>query len=381
MMRGGTEVCLALVMSFARVTALGPTTSWHEVDVGSVTPEATGDAVPVTYNGQLLVYGGQTLDSGQFNSEKPQRCPTGVWLLREGSWWERLDSPPVPSELSVGRYAALKGVYGDELFVYGGTGPMPERLVFQDVWAFHLQDRSWRQVMAESDPGPRFRGVAGVWGDRMYIFGGQVTWQGAPSDADTWYLDLISETWTQLQVAQPWPSSMLQVWGTASNIVQLNGAPYFLHIGNTRAQSVTDQAGHLRLLSIMELNVAGWETFWCGGGNDFFESNLRLWPIRSVLLSNAIHSSSAGILIVGAHGSDVQSAWILDVSREQCTFTLARDVSTTMPPRVWAAHVGATAQGIVVHGGGRLTASRESGQITSTKRHGELQCAQMMTPE
>ena len=65
MMRGGTEHTLALVMSFTRVTALGPTTSWHEVDVGSVTPEATGDAVPVTYNGQLLVYGGQTLDSGQ----------------------------------------------------------------------------------------------------------------------------------------------------------------------------------------------------------------------------------------------------------------------------------------------------------------------------
>ena len=94
------------------------------------------------------------------------------------------------------RYGHVGGVYGDQLFVFGGTtwdgcgaGPGgPAQL--NDLWALNLPAQVWGQV-AQTNPWPSPRGVpAGVFvGRHLYIMSGDGfsadTWRWAPTFAPT----------------------------------------------------------------------------------------------------------------------------------------------------------------------------------------------------
>jgi len=282
--RGLLARALVLLLTPSLVHASSIVTSWSKVDAGSVVPPNSADVDAQAYEGQLLHYGGGEAFRIHGHEIKPIHCLEAVWLLRNGYRWERLDSPPLPVDLSEGRYGAGKGVYGHELFIYGGSGPLPALTIWGDVWAFHLQLRSWRQVMASSAPGSRYRVLSEVLGDRMYVYGGARSYRagGAAHDSlqDMWYLDLVSETWSELQATQPWSAADLNTMGTTRAIIQLGEHPYFVQVGNKKLDNNRSLLGDLRLLRLDQESSVGealqsplaWQIATCDGGDHFRDS-------------------------------------------------------------------------------------------------------------
>ncbi len=131
-----------------------------------------------------------------------------LWVLDTDSWqWERLDASPDHPSPSPRDRSSIVPLDDHRLLIYGGADAANKRL--DDVWIYDLNSSSWSEVIISSGSKPRARCSSTLFslGNRILIFGGDMTSIG-PSN-DLWSLrgvmgdeksSLVAPQWTQLQL-------------------------------------------------------------------------------------------------------------------------------------------------------------------------------------
>lgn len=183
--------------------------TWAEIDVqGSerpldrVRPSGAWD----TSRGRFLVFGGRWRNG----TSGPYTYLNDVWAFDpETRTWSELsprDAPgaPVPRMNTIVVYDEV----GDRLLVFaGGRTSGIEFAVDSETWAFELGTNTWRQIAEGGDqPDPRLfhMGALDTKRNRLWIFGGGGRDSFTSFEAffrDLWFLDLATETWTQIPEA------------------------------------------------------------------------------------------------------------------------------------------------------------------------------------
>ena len=149
------------------------------------------------YSAALIVFGGIWANSPQNPTQRVLFNDAWVWVPGNTAQlaplaspgWLRLNAAGVNgNSLPPCRYGHTSGVYGDQLFVFGGStwagcGASGGPIQLNDLWALNLPSQEWAQV-AQSAPWPSPRGVpAGVFvGRHLYVYGGD----GVSSDMWRW---------------------------------------------------------------------------------------------------------------------------------------------------------------------------------------------------
>lgn len=87
--------------------------------------------------------------------------------------------------------------YKDNLVTFGGFDGQNR---FNDVHAFNLKTRQWREmgslIKEEARPSKRFGHTSVVFDDKLWVFGG---WDGKTTLKCCWIFDLLRETWISIE--------------------------------------------------------------------------------------------------------------------------------------------------------------------------------------
>ena len=180
-------------------TASGAVAAWTPIvpnGAAGMWPARSAFSLDV-YSASLVIFGGIYANGPVNPSVRVLYNDAWYWVPSNVAQLAPLAAPGWTQFSATGvlppcRYGHVAGVYGDQLFVFGGTtwdgcgaGPGgPAQL--NDLWALNLPAQVWGQVAA-SNPWPSPRGVpAGVFvGRHLYIMGGDGvsadTWRWAPS--------------------------------------------------------------------------------------------------------------------------------------------------------------------------------------------------------
>jgi hypothetical protein len=153
--------------------------------------------------GDQLVFFGGSLGVPVECSFPTSTFENETWLfdLRCQLWRMIPGGPPTGRT----RHAAVYDSTEHRMLIFGGrfrAGASGDYSLFSDVWAFDLDTESWSEVPTTSGPSARIN--AGVVydpsGHRMIVFGGNASASGMgyiPLN-DTWVLDILSGTWSEL---------------------------------------------------------------------------------------------------------------------------------------------------------------------------------------
>ncbi len=177
------------------------TETWSVIATGGPAPRHNAVAVVDPVGDQLLVFGGDTSDSGLFIQEQ-----NDVWALDLGTGtWQQLEG----TDTSQARPAKRKWVTGlwdaqrSWLVVYGGgdaTAFSNTAQYFDDVWAFDLTQTPpvWYQLDVDPPQAPEGRFWPGLVhdtvNDRYVVFGGHDD-QQVGNRNDTWALGPVAGSW------------------------------------------------------------------------------------------------------------------------------------------------------------------------------------------
>ncbi len=125
--------------------------------------------------------------------------------------WAQLDATGPSARRTA---AAILDPVGDRILLFGGRGSSGD---LGDVWAFDLEQDTWRQIAIEGDgPTPRFshNAVYDPPGHRMLVWSGRsVDASGSTLLNDVWALDLETSRWTELT---PTNQAPVERYGTAA---------------------------------------------------------------------------------------------------------------------------------------------------------------------
>lgn len=150
----------------------GTADPWVLLDDGSSGPSARHSHTGVytgTGDDRLIIYGGRDSD-GALNDVWAFDPGTATWERILEGYYGELDPQPFERYSHTGVYDPLR----QQMIVYGGC--RSTSILYQDTWAFDLQDEIW--IPLPDSPGPRF-GHSALYDpimDRMIVFGG---WAGA----------------------------------------------------------------------------------------------------------------------------------------------------------------------------------------------------------
>jgi len=106
--------------------------------------------------GNMLIFGGCDNKGVFLNDLYMYNIEMGVWSKPETS-----DCPP-------GRINHSAVLYGDSIYIFGGNS----NAFYNDLYRHNLDTLKWSLVKANSAPSPRYGHTGVVFGDSMYIFGG-----------------------------------------------------------------------------------------------------------------------------------------------------------------------------------------------------------------
>ena len=157
------------------------------------------------YSNTLVAFGGIWANAAVNPSQRLLYNDAWLWApgnvaqlapMSSAQGWVRMNAVgqnggPLP----LCRYGHASGVYGDQLFVFGGLtwdacGAFGGPSQLNDLWALNLPSQEWAQV-AQTSPWPSPRGVpAGLFvGRYLYVFGGDGvsadTWRWSPTFSPT----------------------------------------------------------------------------------------------------------------------------------------------------------------------------------------------------
>ncbi|KAH7339126.1 hypothetical protein B0J17DRAFT_659920 [Rhizoctonia solani] len=165
------------------------TRNWTKIDTRP-TPEARFAAGNCMYENKIIMFGGRT-GTGKHLSD--------IWSfdicsLSQGTpKWERIEPAP-GSKSPYGRCGHSLVVYGEELYVFGGSaGIYSYPRVYNDTWCFNMNTRIWTEWgwWRSFAPPSREYHAAAVIGDIMYVFGGS----DRTSLGDTWGFKIPEHRW------------------------------------------------------------------------------------------------------------------------------------------------------------------------------------------
>ncbi len=209
--------------------------------------------------GAMVVFGG---DNGPIVAQQPMPSYIGdSWLLHPSEGWIELTGT-APS--ARGRYAVARGGAGSML-LFGGrhrSGTSGPYTLFNDIWLFDYDARSWAQVSdgSQGGPSPRYFSTAATdneTGD-LVIFGGGTNEQPVPlsSDLAVWRWD--GGVWTEMATTGSGPSNRLFMAYThdsqRNRLIVFGG-----QVGDFTTPSYSD-------LYALDLKTGAWTQLHAGGG-------------------------------------------------------------------------------------------------------------------
>lgn len=147
------------------------------------------------------------------------------------------DNKPAPSYRT--RHAIAR-IGGSKVILFGGTTDDTDLL--NDTWQYDTSTHTWEEIIVEGEvPGGRTQhAMAYAGSNRIILFGGNFADTGYMGD--TWEYDGVKQTWTELSISGPLPSStaaMAYIGG--SKIILFGGAG---QMGITEGTYVFDADTH-----------------------------------------------------------------------------------------------------------------------------------------
>jgi N-acetylneuraminic acid mutarotase len=249
-------------------------------------PQARGDSVgavdPAT--GLLYVFGG---DVG------PTVMCIPSPMFRNDTWsydadcdvWRPIETPTAPSARARAAYAT--DTRRRRLIVFGGrfrAGTSGNYTLYNDVWAFDFETKTWAQIEAPGGPTPRANAAAAYdpTADELLVHGGNTSASGASfqPQGDLWALNLETRVWRRVTTMGAAPSARLFHGATVSN-----GALWLLGGGGANAFQGPFYTEVFRL----DLATSTWSTV--------LDSN----PEIVGRINPAIVPDGDGVLLLGGH--------------------------------------------------------------------------------
>ncbi|XP_068633170.1 uncharacterized protein [Battus philenor] len=202
---------------------------WERVAARGEAPPALQEHSATAHGGRLYVFGGQ---AGACSHETP------LWIYdAELETWRK-----VPGQVRCGgrRRGGAGGTPGgrrghsahalpDCLLLYGGY--MDLRGSTDELWAFHYETETWRQVRAARAGPARHRHAAALLAERLYVHGGQCDLRAC---ADLWHYDIVSRVWTCVRGGRGAPGARSGHAGLRA------GAHFYIFGGEARGHATNE---------------------------------------------------------------------------------------------------------------------------------------------
>lgn len=265
-------------------TASAVDCSERGIDVPSPRGEVAGawDAA----RGRFVIFGG---DEGVPVECYPQTDFVGeTWAFHtDCDNFERLQVSEAPQ--SRGRHAVALDAARGWMLIHGGRfrdGTSGAYTLLDDAWAFDFATDTWTLV-ATGGPAARSNHTAVVAGDRMIVYGGSTSTDGASFDprSDVWALDLGSGAWTELEIQGEGPGERLFHAAAISD----DGRTMYVYGGGDEGAFTGPFFGDLWAL---DLETLRWTELHDGGGE---APRARIWA--------ALHHDGARdrLVLFGGH--------------------------------------------------------------------------------
>ncbi|TNE92208.1 MAG: hypothetical protein EP330_02450 [Deltaproteobacteria bacterium] len=148
--------------------------------------------------GRLVFFGGDVGVPVQCQTQTDFTAEVWAWYPECGGFLQLTGSGPSPR----GRQATALDAAGGRMIIHGGRfrdGLEGLYTNYDDTWAFDLASETWEQL-STSGPGARVNHATAVVGDKLVLFGGNNSTDGAAYAplSDTWTMDLASGAWSPL---------------------------------------------------------------------------------------------------------------------------------------------------------------------------------------
>ena len=132
----------------------------------------------IEYNGKMYIFGGNSGGSGYKNDVYEYDISGDSWTLKTPT-----GGPPSARE----RSTAIE--YNGKMYIFGGFGGGG---AINDIWEYDISGNSWTQLTSGATA--RRGHSAIINGDKMYIFGGQLS--GGGSTNTIYEYDITGDSWT-----------------------------------------------------------------------------------------------------------------------------------------------------------------------------------------
>lgn len=171
-------------------------------DVGLQVPTPRGEVVGTwdPLNQRFVVFGGDEGTPVDCSSQTSFTGDTWAWVPACAAFTEIVpdgEGPPAR-----GRHAVAFDPVRNWMIIHGGRyrdGTRGDYTLYDDTWALDLATDTWTKL-SDGGPGARVSHAAGVIGNRLVIYGGNDSTDGASYSAlkDVWAFDLDSRQWEEL---------------------------------------------------------------------------------------------------------------------------------------------------------------------------------------
>jgi hypothetical protein len=179
----------------------------RETDDHRVTPADSGEAAahpfprytPVwqSVGGELFLFSGYTED------RLGKRKLNDAWICR-GTAWRRIPPGPRQDDAGAGwpgpRYGCMSACDSRSVYVCGGVSDAGDHI---DLWRFDMAGQAWEQLSPDADgpgtPAPRYCAAMTVHGGEVFVFGGRSRIHPKRNFNDLWAFDLAARIWRQVQ--------------------------------------------------------------------------------------------------------------------------------------------------------------------------------------
>ena len=221
-----------------------------------------------------------------------------------------------------GRYALGHDRAGQRMIVHGGRfrdGTSGDYTLFADTWILDLQTDTWTELGAQDGPSARTNHTAVVAGDQMLLFGGNASTDGAffAPLGDLWSLDLASGQWAQVPT-EGGPGARLFHAAAVSD----DGSTMFVYGGGDENAFV---GPFFADLWAYDIEAGEWSVLDAGNGG----------PVPSIWGDLVYDGARRRLLLWGAHEDNQlgnnNKVWAFDLEASTWNLLVEGDVQRTEP--------------------------------------------------
>ena len=300
------------------------TAQFKEVATTNPPPaRARGMAVYDSFGDRMILFGGRS----RATSVGAYTNYNDVWALDLNTlrWEELVTSGPAPKARS--NPAGGFNPVTNEMIVVGGN-TSTSGLSFaphNDVWAFHLERKTWRVVspLGEAPEARRFHAAAlDSENNRLFVYGGggAGAWQG-PFLGDLWQMELSTGAWSALHRGEG-EAPLGRIWSTVTydqgkNRLLLFGGHDDGAIGNTNDTWEFDLTAYRWKVLVEPEPKLNEPIAFCEFPPEFTEVNLEAPERRSAHMAGLDTTRMEWIVFGGKTDCGlVDDVWVFDLARD-----------------------------------------------------------------